>query len=57
MDIKAYTERGRAVIQAAQNAAVTRDHQQLTPLHITAALLSEDEALPKHMLGLAGAVM
>ena len=55
MDIKAYTERGRAVIQAAQNAALTRDHQQLTPLHIVSALLGEDEALPKHMLNLAGA--
>ena len=55
MDIKAYTERGRAVIQAAQNEAVTRDHQQLTPLHILRALLSEDEALPANMLKSAGA--
>ena len=57
MDIKAYTERGRAVIQAAQNAALTRDHQQLTPLHILRALLSEDEALPANMLSMANADM
>ena len=55
MDIKAYTERGRAVIQAAQNEAVTRDHQQLTPLHILRALLGEDEQLPANMLKMAGA--
>ena len=55
MDIKAYTERGRAVIQAAQNEAVTRDHQQLTPLHVMRALLGADEQLPTNMLQSAGA--
>jgi len=55
MDIQAYTERGRAVIKAAQNEALTRDHQQLTPTHILRALLSEDEALPTNMLQMAGA--
>lgn len=57
MDIQAYTQRGRGVIQAAQSEAVTRDHQQLVPLHIMAALLSENGDLPKNLLQMAGANM
>ena len=55
MDIQAYTQRGRAVIQSAQNEAVMRDHQQITPAHIMAALLQEDGGLPSKLLQLAGA--
>lgn len=50
MDIKAYTERGRAVIQAAQSEAVTRDHQQIVPLHIMAGLLAEKGGLPVKLI-------
>ncbi|MGJ8563406.1 MAG: ATP-dependent chaperone ClpB [Alphaproteobacteria bacterium] len=55
MDIQAYTQRGRGVIQAAQSEAVTRDHQQLTPLHIMSGLLSEDGGLPSKLLQMSGA--
>ena len=55
MDIQAYSQRGRAVIQSAQNEAVMRDHQQVTPAHIMAALLQEDGGLPSKLLQLAGA--
>ena len=55
MDIQAYTQRGRAVIQSAQTEAVTRDHQQLVPLHIMQALLDEKGALPEKLLTMAGA--
>ena len=55
MDIQSYTQRGRGVVQAAQTEAVTRDHQQLTPLHIMTALLAEDGGLPKSLLQMAGA--
>ena len=54
MDIQAYTQRARGVIQTAQTEAVTRDHQQLMPLHIMAALLSEEGGLPKNLLQMAG---
>ncbi len=54
MDINAYTQRGRAVIMAAQNAALVRDHQQITPLHVLDALLNEDGGLPKNLLQMAG---
>lgn len=54
MDIQAYTQRARVVIQSAQTDALTRDHQQIVPAHIMAALLSEDGGLPASLLQMAG---
>jgi ATP-dependent Clp protease ATP-binding subunit ClpB len=53
MDIQAYTQRGRTVIQTAQTEALTRDHQQLTPLHIFYGLMQEQGSLPKNLLQMA----
>ena len=55
MDIQAYTQRARAVINAAQTEALTRDHQQMVPAHILLALLNEDGELPTNLLAMAGA--
>ena len=55
MDIQAYTQRARTVIQAAQTDALTRDHQQIAAAHIMAALLSENGGLPVSLLQMAGA--
>lgn len=55
MDIQAYTQRARAVIQAAQTNALTRDHQQIVPAHILEALLTEQGGLPESLLQMAGA--
>ena len=55
MDIQAYTQRARAVIQAAQTEALTRDHQQIAAAHIMSALLSENGGLPASLLQMAGA--
>jgi len=55
MDIQAYTQRGRSVIQSAQTEAVSRDHQQLTSLHLFHALLQEKGGLPRNLLQMAGA--
>lgn len=54
MDIQAYTQRARSVIQAAQTEAVTRDHQQLVPAHILRGLLHEDGGLPRNLIQMAG---
>ncbi len=54
MDIQAYTQRGRAVVQSAQTEAISRDHQQLTPLHIMSALLQEKGGLARNLLQMAG---
>ena len=55
MDIQAYTQRARSVIQQAQSEALTRDNQQLTPSHLMLALLMEDGELPRNLVGMAGA--
>ncbi|MEP3890680.1 MAG: ATP-dependent chaperone ClpB [Hellea sp.] len=55
MDIQSYTQRARSVIQSAQSEAVTRDHQQLTSLHIMAGLAAEDGGLPVKLMQMAGA--
>ncbi|CAM3640279.1 ATP-dependent chaperone ClpB [Litorimonas haliclonae] len=55
MDIQAYTQRGRSVIQSAQTEAITRDHQQLVPLHIMSALLHEEGGLPRNLIQMSGA--
>ena len=55
MDIQSYTQRARSVIKAAQSEAITRDHQQLTSLHIMAGLAGEDGGLPVKLMQMAGA--
>ena len=54
MDIQAYTQRARTVIQSAQTEAVTRDNQQIMPSHIMLALLMEDGGLPRNLVQMAG---
>ena len=55
MDIQAYTQRARSVIQSAQTEAVTRDHQQLVPAHILKGLLQESGGLPRNLIQMSGA--
>ena len=50
MEIQAYTQRARSVIQSAQTEAVTRDHQQLVPAHILKGLLQESGGLPRNLI-------
>lgn len=54
MDIQAYTQRARTVIQSAQTEALTRDNQQITSSHIMLALLLEDSKLPRNLIQMAG---
>lgn len=55
MDIQAYTQRARSVIQSAQTEAVTRDHQQLVPAHILHGLLQENGGLPRNLIQMSDA--
>ncbi|NNC35950.1 MAG: ATP-dependent chaperone ClpB [Acidimicrobiales bacterium] len=50
MNIEKYTARARSAVQAAQNVALTRSHQQLTPVHLLSALLDEDQGLCKNLV-------
>lgn len=54
MDIQAYTQRARTVIQTSQTEAITRDNQQLIPAHVMMALLMEEGGLPRKLIQMAG---
>jgi ATP-dependent Clp protease ATP-binding subunit ClpB len=54
MNIEKYTARSRSAVQAAQNLALTRSHQQLTPEHLLKALLDEEQGLCKNLVRAGG---
>ncbi len=54
MDLEKYTERSKGFIQAAQTLALRRGHQQLTPLHLLAALLEDEQGLASNLIAAAG---
>ena len=54
MNLEKYTERVRGFIQAAQQYALNRNHQQFTPEHILKALIDDDEGLAASLIERAG---
>ena len=54
MNLETWTERGRAVVQAAQTSAMRMRHQQLNPEHLLDAALREDNALAASLIRSAG---
>ncbi|MEO9968774.1 MAG: ATP-dependent chaperone ClpB [Hyphomonadaceae bacterium] len=54
MDLERYTERARAILQDAQNMALNANHQQLTPSHLLASLLADDDQFSANLVLAAG---
>jgi ATP-dependent Clp protease ATP-binding subunit ClpB len=54
MDLAKFTERSQGFLQAAQQAAVTRGHQQLMPEHLLKVLLDDSEGLAANLVRSAG---
>jgi ATP-dependent Clp protease ATP-binding subunit ClpB len=54
MDLNKFTERTRTVIQNAQTSAIANGHQQFAAVHISKALLSEDDDLVARIIGKCG---
>ena len=54
MNFETYTERARAIIQAAQGYALNRKHQHFTPEHLLKALLDDNGGLAKNLIQAAG---
>src|SRR6185312_16592031 len=54
MDFGNFTERARAVIQAAQMIAVAERHQQFIPEHLIKALIDDAEGLAARLVRDAG---
>ncbi|WP_421952258.1 ATP-dependent chaperone ClpB [Pelagibacterium sp.] len=54
MNIEKYTERTRGFIQSAQQMALSRGHQQFTPLHILKVLVDDPEGMATGLIERAG---
>jgi ATP-dependent Clp protease ATP-binding subunit ClpB len=54
MPFETYTERAQGMIENAQRLAVTARHQRLTPEHLLAALLDDQEGMAAHLIRAAG---
>ena len=50
MNPETYTERTRAIIQAAQSSALAARHQQFTPEHILKAMLEDKDQLAANLI-------
>jgi ATP-dependent Clp protease ATP-binding subunit ClpB len=54
MDLEKFTERTRGFIQAAQTAALSANHQQITPEHLLKVLLDDEEGMASGLIQAAG---
>ena len=54
MQIEKYTDRLKAVVQAAQTLALRSGHQQFTPLHVAKALLDDQDGLAANLIAASG---
>ncbi|HET8985392.1 MAG TPA: AAA family ATPase, partial [Trueperaceae bacterium] len=55
MDAERFTEAALALVASSQQVARTRQHQQVTVLHLIAALLADDAGVPARVVSKAGA--
>ncbi|WP_343344211.1 ATP-dependent chaperone ClpB [Sphingomicrobium sp. XHP0239] len=54
MDLEKLTERARGFLQAAQTIAVRENHQRITPVHLTKALLDDEQGMAAGLIAKAG---
>src|ERR1700704_4473224 len=54
MQIEKYTDRLKAIVQAAQALALRSGHQQFTPLHVAKALLDDQDGLALNLIDASG---
>ena len=54
MNLDQYSDRARGVLQDAQNMALNADHQQLTPSHLLASLMSDKDQFSANLIRAAG---
>ncbi len=54
MQLDKFTNKARNIIANAQGLAAKNDHQQITPLHLLAALMEEEEGIASNIISIAG---
>lgn len=53
MNIEKFTQKARNILSSAQSLAAQNNHQQITPLHILQALLSDEDNISQSLINLA----
>ena len=54
MNLEKFTDRARAMVQAAQTLALRAGHQRLAPEHLLKALLDDEQGLATNLIKAAG---
>jgi ATP-dependent Clp protease ATP-binding subunit ClpB len=54
MQVEKYTDRLKAIVQAAQTLALRSGHQQFTPLHVAKGLLDDQDGLAASLIAACG---
>ena len=54
MNLEKFTDRAKGIVQAAQTIALREGHQRLTPEHVLAALLDDQQGLAINLIQAAG---
>ena len=49
MDMKRFTEKSREALTATQQLTASRYHQEMTGKHLLAALLTQEEGIPRFL--------
>lgn len=57
MKFEKYTEKARAIVEAAQQLALRNNHQQLTALHVLKSALEDEDGLAASLLSASGGNM
>jgi ATP-dependent Clp protease ATP-binding subunit ClpB len=54
MQLDKFTNKARNIISSAQAIAAKNDHQQITPIHLLASLMEEEEGIAENIISIAG---
>ncbi|NDB82497.1 MAG: ATP-dependent chaperone ClpB [Alphaproteobacteria bacterium] len=57
MNIEKFTKKSRNIIASAQALAVTKDHQQIMPIHIFASLIDDEDRICQSIIADSGGVI
>ena len=55
MNIEKFTTHAKSIISSSQSLAAANDHQQVSPLHILAALVEDNTGIITNLINIIGA--
>ncbi len=54
MNIEKFTKKSRSIIASAQSLAISKDHQQILPMHLFASLIDDDDRICQTIIAESG---